>query len=120
MNSVQLRTSQMLTHSKRTAQCSWSFLDNIPTHEAAPGHIIRILRAVTSRRTDTLRPEHDGERLDRALAALFPEHSRSFLAGLIENGHVRVDTQLVQKPSYRVSSGQSVEIEVPPPVPASA
>ena len=67
-----------------------------------------------------LLPEHDGLRLDRALADIFREHSRSFLAGLIENGYVRVDTKVTAKPSYRVSAGQNIEIEIPDPAPPSA
>ena len=67
-----------------------------------------------------LQPQHDGLRLDRALADLFPDHSRSFLAGLIADGNVRVDTELVRKPSHRVSAGQTVDVEIPDPVPASA
>ncbi|MGZ7041953.1 MAG: pseudouridine synthase, partial [Thermoanaerobaculia bacterium] len=71
-------------------------------------------------RTATLRPEQDGLRLDRALVELFPEHSRSFLAGLIEDGHVRVNTEPARKASYRVSAGQVVDIDVPDPAPATA
>jgi len=74
---------------------------------------------VTSR-TGTLRPEHDGLRLDRALVELFPEHSRSFLAGLIEDGHVRLDTEPARKASHRVAAGQVVDVEVPDPVPPTA
>ena len=51
---------------------------------------------------------------------MFPDHSRSFLAALVENGHVRVDTVQIRKPSYRVASGQVVELEIPPPAPATA
>ena len=65
-------------------------------------------------------PEHDGERLDRALAALFPDHSRSALARLIEEGHVRLDTNEVGKTSLRVSAGQQIDVEFPSPVPSSA
>ncbi|MGZ4778619.1 MAG: RluA family pseudouridine synthase [Thermoanaerobaculia bacterium] len=78
-----------------------------------------MLRVVTSR-TATLRPEQDGLRLDRALVELFPEHSRSFLAGLIEDGHVRLDTEPARKASHRVSAGQVVDIDVPDPAPATA
>ena len=71
-------------------------------------------------RTATLRPEHDGWRLDRALAALFPDRSRSFLATLIESGNVRLDTEPVRKPSHRVASGQTVDLDVPAPTAGSA
>ena len=69
---------------------------------------------------EPLRPEHDGLRLDRALADLFPDHSRSFLAQLVEDGNVRVDTALVRKPSHRVAAGQIVELDIPDPAPATA
>lgn len=57
-------------------------------------------------------------RLDRALGALFPGHSRSSLARLIEEGHVRVDTKPAAKASQRVENGQRIEIEFPEPAPS--
>ena len=48
-----------------------------------------------------------------------PEHSRSFLARLIEEGRVAVGGRAAAKPSLRVSAGQEVEIDFPPPAPAS-
>jgi 23S rRNA pseudouridine1911/1915/1917 synthase len=59
--------------------------------------------------------EHEGGRLDRALAQLFPNYSRSFLAKLIDDGRVRIDGAAAQKHSQRVNAGQRVEIDVPPP-----
>jgi 23S rRNA pseudouridine1911/1915/1917 synthase len=59
----------------------------------------------------------NGERLDRALSALFPEHSRSQLARLIADGFVRVDTEPATRASQRVTSGQSVIVEFPQPEP---
>jgi 23S rRNA pseudouridine1911/1915/1917 synthase len=59
-----------------------------------------------------------GLRLDRALAELMPEHSRSSLARLIEEGRVTLDGQKAEKSSMRVSAGQRVEIEIPPPAPS--
>jgi 23S rRNA pseudouridine1911/1915/1917 synthase len=64
--------------------------------------------------------QDDGERLDRALAAHLPEHSRSFLAGLIENGHVKVDGKVATKPSVRVAEGATASIDIPPLLPATA
>jgi 23S rRNA pseudouridine1911/1915/1917 synthase len=66
-----------------------------------------------------LTQEHDGLRLDRALSELMPEHSRSFLARLIEEGRVTVDGRSAAKPSLRVAAGQEVEVDVPPPEPAT-
>jgi 23S rRNA pseudouridine1911/1915/1917 synthase len=59
-----------------------------------------------------------GLRLDRALGELFTEYSRNFLANLVTDGHVRVDGALATKPSQRVETGQSLQIEVPEAAPA--
>ena len=61
-----------------------------------------------------------GQRLDRALGELFPEHSRSYLARLVDRGHVRLDTRQAIKPSQRVEPGQSIELDLPDAEPASA
>ena len=68
----------------------------------------------------TVPAEADGARLDRALSTMFPERSRSFLASLIEQGLVRLDTALAGKPSTRVAAGQIVEVAFPEPVPVAA
>ena len=60
-----------------------------------------------------------GFRLDRALGELFPEHSRSALARLVAEGHVRVDSQVAPKPSLRVEANQTVEVDFPDPEPSS-
>ncbi|HEX6160538.1 MAG TPA: RluA family pseudouridine synthase [Thermoanaerobaculia bacterium] len=62
----------------------------------------------------------DGLRLDRALGELFPEHSRSFLARLVDDGHVSVDTRPAAKPSQRVSAGQKIVLTLPDPEPSGA
>jgi len=59
-----------------------------------------------------------GLRLDRALAELMPEHSRSALARLIEEGRVSLDGRKAEKSSMRVAAGQRVEVEIPPPAPS--
>ncbi|HVS32366.1 MAG TPA: RluA family pseudouridine synthase [Thermoanaerobaculia bacterium] len=68
-------------------------------------------------RRATVPVESDGARLDRALGAMFPDHSRSFLASLVERGFVRLDTTPASKPSTRVSAGQLLEVAFPDPVP---
>ena len=60
----------------------------------------------------------DGQRLDRALGELFPSQSRSFLANLVTNGHVRVDGKTATKPSQRVSAGQRIAVDVPSATPS--
>ena len=57
--------------------------------------------------------EH-GQRLDRALAHLVPEFSRSYLQQLIEQGAVRLRGQPVTKPSHKVRAGEVGEIELRP------
>jgi 23S rRNA pseudouridine1911/1915/1917 synthase len=57
-----------------------------------------------------------GERIDKALARRFAEHSRSYLRGLVEAGHVRVDGESSTVGSRKLRAGQSVEIHrVPTP-----
>jgi 23S rRNA pseudouridine1911/1915/1917 synthase len=54
-----------------------------------------------------------GLRLDQALAKLLPEQSRSRLAKLIEDGHVRVDGE-AWAGNKRLKSGERVEVELVP------
>jgi 23S rRNA pseudouridine1911/1915/1917 synthase len=67
----------------------------------------------------TIPVEHAGLRLDRALSELFPDHSRSALATLIEAGHVSVDGAVITKVSRRVAAGEAVTVEIPPPAPST-
>jgi len=55
-----------------------------------------------------------GERLDRALADVVPEFSRSYLQQLIELGLVKLNDKAIQKASHRVKAGDSVSIELRP------
>lgn len=59
-------------------------------------------------------PAQHGERLDRALAALVHEFSRSYLQQLIEAGAVSVNDKLCRKPSIRVKAGDRGLIELRP------
>lgn len=52
------------------------------------------------------------ERLDKFLARMLPDHSRSKLAKLIERGEVMVGGQ-PQKPSFALEPGMSVDLEEP-------
>jgi 23S rRNA pseudouridine1911/1915/1917 synthase len=56
-------------------------------------------------------------RLDRALSERFPGHSRSALARLIEEGHVRIDGRPAKKPSQQVEADQRIEVDFPEPTP---
>ena len=61
----------------------------------------------------TLDAETRGLRLDQALARLAPDHSRSFLAGLIEQGRVSIDGRKVTKPSQRLPETGRITLEIP-------
>ncbi len=54
-----------------------------------------------------------GLRLDQALARLLPEESRSRLARLIEEGHVRLEGEAVAA-RHKVRSGEAVEVTLAP------
>jgi 23S rRNA pseudouridine1911/1915/1917 synthase len=62
-----------------------------------------------------------GERVDRCLAAAFPDLSRSRIKALIEQGNLRIAqpasgaAETLDEPSYRVKPGQLLELTVPPP-----
>jgi 23S rRNA pseudouridine1911/1915/1917 synthase len=55
-----------------------------------------------------------GERLDRALAGIVPEFSRTYLQQLIESGAVRLNNLLCSKASAKVKAGDRVQIELKP------
>lgn len=55
-----------------------------------------------------------GERLDRALSALVPEFSRSYLQQLIEDGFVCVNEQKIDKVSSKVKAADRITIDLKP------
>jgi 23S rRNA pseudouridine1911/1915/1917 synthase len=57
---------------------------------------------------------HHGERLDRALAALAPEFSRSYLQQLIESGAVSLNGMPATRSASKVKAGDEGEIELRP------
>ncbi len=63
--------------------------------------------------------EQEGLRLDRALAELFPDHSRSALARWIDGARVTIDGVVVTKASHRIMRNQQIAIDIPPPIPAT-
>lgn len=72
------------------------------------------------RLTVTIGDEQAGLRLDQALAALVPGHSRSQIQRLIKDGHVcAADGRVVARPSEPVSAGDTFEVGVPPPAAAA-
>src|SRR5436190_5323637 len=54
-----------------------------------------------------------GERLDRVLAALVPELSRSRHKALILAGNVAVDAVTIRDPSERVNAGAQIHVALP-------
>ncbi len=63
----------------------------------------------------TIPDAFDNMRLDRALAALLPEVSRTRLKNLIESGQVMLDGAVVDTPSFKVRGAQVVALDVPAP-----
>jgi len=59
-----------------------------------------------------------GQRLDRVLARLLPEFSRTRIQALVKAGKVELDGAVAADASLKVSGSESVRLEVPPPVPA--
>lgn len=55
-----------------------------------------------------------GERLDRALAQLVPDLSRTRLKNLILQGAVRDDEIALVKPQHKVKAGDLINVELPP------
>lgn len=64
----------------------------------------------------TVPPDAVGMRLDRFLADALPDLSRATLQRLIRDGDVRLNGRAA-KPSQRVAGGESLEVNIPPPVP---
>ncbi len=62
----------------------------------------------------TLPAEHAGQRLDVSLSKLVPTISRSYIARLLKDGAILVNTAAA-KPSYTVRGGEQVSVELPEP-----
>jgi 23S rRNA pseudouridine1911/1915/1917 synthase len=75
---------------------------------------------VSSHVTVTITEDHDGQRLDQALAALVPQQSRSQIQRLIKDERVTVDGVTAARVSQPVATGQTVAIDLPAPAPAAA
>lgn len=64
------------------------------------------------------RPEHAGQRLDRVLAELLPDISRSRIQALIRSGHVKGPDGTIGDPGQRVKPAEAYRVALPPPEPA--
>lgn len=65
-------------------------------------------------RSAVVAPAQHGKRLDHFLVGLAPEFSRSYVQGLIEGGHVRINAQVASTSSKKISVGQVVSVELVP------
>lgn len=72
------------------------------------------LAEASETRSFIISPALHGQRLDRALAALVPEFSRSYLQQLIEAGAVALEGGRAPKPASTVHAGQAGRIELRP------
>ena len=76
------------------------------TNNYSPEHDSQIDQAPTVRR---IPPEYAGIRVDRALARMFPEHSRSRVTAWLKVGRILLEGRQVS-PDFTVWGGESVEI----------
>ncbi len=58
--------------------------------------------------------EHHGQRLDRVLAQLLPDSSRSFLQQLIDSGDVLLDGKPISKAAARLRAGDALKVQLRP------
>ncbi len=58
------------------------------------------------------------ERLDKLLLTRYPDFSRSRIEGLIKAGFVKVNGVAAAKAGAKVAETDTIEVEIPPPVPA--
>ncbi len=65
-------------------------------------------------RQAAVRPAQHGLRLDKALVALAPEFSRSWLQQLIDRGHVQVDGQVQTTAARKLRAGQRLQVALVP------
>jgi len=68
--------------------------------------------------TATIAAAEAGQRLDRALAVLMRDLSRSRLKALIVAGRVAISGRTILDPSHRVNVGDEIAVAVPAPAPA--
>jgi 23S rRNA pseudouridine1911/1915/1917 synthase len=59
--------------------------------------------------------DYDGQRLDRFLVSVLPDHSRSQIQRLITEGHVRLTRKGAAKSNLVLHEGEHIVVEVPEP-----
>jgi 23S rRNA pseudouridine1911/1915/1917 synthase len=80
------------------------------THESSSPQAARL----TVLREFTTDHEHHGQRLDRVLAQLLPDSSRSFLQQLIDSGDVHVDGTPATKAANKIKAGSLLAVQLRP------
>ncbi len=58
------------------------------------------------------------DRLDIFLTSCLPEFSRSRIQGLIKDGFVKMNAEIVIKAGTTLEGGEKIEIHIPPPIPS--
>jgi len=71
------------------------------------------------RREPRVGDDHAGWRLDRFLAAVLPDFSRSRLQQLLEDGAVSLGARTIKDANHRVKPGEVYLVTVPPAAPAT-
>lgn len=61
--------------------------------------------------TATVAESQLGQRLDQALAELFPDYSRSRIKEWILDGRIRIDGNVIDKPKEKVLGGEAVTVD---------
>jgi 23S rRNA pseudouridine1911/1915/1917 synthase len=75
------------------------------SHDSSPEHLV-------------IGPDQAGERLDRALAMLLPDLSRTRLKALMLEGAVTLNGKVADNPKHKTQLGDQVSLVLPPPVAA--
>ncbi|MBL8388881.1 MAG: RluA family pseudouridine synthase [Hydrogenophaga sp.] len=83
-------------------------------HDGMPPAADATSDLVIDRREARVLPGQHGQRLDKVLAALAPEFSRSHVQHLIEGGRACVQGQPVQAPARRVRAGEAIALDLVP------
>ena len=88
--------------------------------EASPAGVVDEVEIEAETREWALGAEAHGQRLDKVLAGLVPEFSRSHLQGLLACGEVSLDGAVATTASRKVRAGQRLRIRLVPPAEARA
>jgi 23S rRNA pseudouridine1911/1915/1917 synthase len=89
-------------------------------HEADGAALIDELTAGVETRACEIPASMHGWRIDRALAQLIPEFSRSYLQQLMADGAVVMRGVALRKPAARIAAGDRLEVELRPTQQAQA